>query len=106
MPSVVVVGQASELLDVLVEVVEVVDAAQQKPTASGASCTSLAPHTSRILTLELNVPSRRCFAHRTAAAAGSITKALITSSAANCRMPDRYAHPAPPSTRNSGVGPA
>ena len=63
LPSVVVVGQASEVLDVLVEVV---DAAQQKPTASGASCTSLVRHASRILTLELNVPSLRCFAQRTA----------------------------------------
>ena len=63
LPRLVVVGQASEVLDVLVELV---DAAQQNPTASGASCTSLARHASRILTLELNVPSPRCFAQRTA----------------------------------------
>jgi hypothetical protein len=65
---VVIVGQARDVLDVLVEVV---DAAQQNPTASGASCTSLARHASRILTLELNVPSLRCFAQRTAAVAVS-----------------------------------
>ena len=77
-PSVVVVGQASEVLDVLVEVV---DAAQQNPTASGASCTSLARHASRILTLELNVPSLRCFAQRTAAVAASGTSASVAARA-------------------------
>ena len=66
LPSEVVVGQARELLVVLVVVAE-----QQKPTSCGASCTSLARHASRILTLELNVPSLRCFAQRTAPLAAS-----------------------------------
>jgi hypothetical protein len=66
LPSVVVVGQAREVLVVLVVVAE-----QQKPTSCGASCTSLARHAVRILTLEPNVPSLRCFAQRTAPLAAS-----------------------------------
>ena len=55
---VVVVGQVDDVGTVV--------APQQKPTASGWSCTSFRLHDSRIFTEELNVPSWRGLAHRTA----------------------------------------
>jgi hypothetical protein len=56
-----VVGGVLLVLDVVTVVV-----LQQKPSASGSSCTSRGLQTSRIFTVELNVPLLRSLAQRTA----------------------------------------
>ena len=59
-------------------VVDVVEGAwQQKPTSSGASCTSRARHTSRILTDPLGRPSLWSRAQSTEACAGCIVLTAI-----------------------------
>ena len=70
---------------VLVDVVELVGAEQQKPTASGESTTSPGLHASRILTPLLKVPPLCGFAHRTAAVEVS-TRAIETKTATTIRL--------------------
>lgn len=60
---------------------------QQKPSASGWSCTSFGLHSSRIFTEELNVPSFRGLAHRTALLALATIASTIPAAVSKRAMP-------------------